>query len=150
MSAWHGDWANRQEPVYNSRGEVVGCVAADGGQWQAVSLDGRQQVACGTRRQAEQTVLGWARGLTAVPRRPVAPSGPPEATVSLEQITGAMVAGAALVGALGAFFGGQETQGRANDQAEELRRQNEALRAQNELLKAALGRLGPAPLAKRK
>ena len=42
MSAWHGDWANRQEPVYNRRGEVVGCVAADGANWVAVSLDGRQ------------------------------------------------------------------------------------------------------------
>lgn len=149
MSTWHGDPANRQQEVYNSRGQVVGGIAFDGGNWLAVSLDGRRQETCRTRREAEQTVLGWDRGIASMQRRPAAPSAPQAATVSLEQVTGALVAGAALMGAIGAFLGQQE-QPRGNDQADELRRQNEALREQNELLKAALGRLGPAPLARRK
>ena len=155
MSTWHGDWANRQEPVYNTSGAVVGCVAQDGPNWVAASQDGRQVSTWSTRRQAEQEVLRVARAMQVQQHHPAATRMAPLAAqqpevVSLEQMAGAFVAGAALLGALGAFLGGQEQPATANDQAEELRKQNEELRRQNELLRQALNGMGPQGLARRK
>jgi len=130
MSTWHGDWANRQEPVYNTEGAVVGCVAADGPSWVAASQDGRQVSTWSTRRQAEQEVQRVSRAMQVQ-------------QVSLEQM-----AGAALLGALGAFLGGQEQSAKA-DQAEELRKQNDLLRRQNDLLRQALNMVPPG-LVRRK
>jgi len=130
MSTWHGDWANRQEPVYNAAGAVVGCVAADGHSWVAASQDGRQVSIWSTRRQAEQEVLRLARAMQVQ-------------QVSLEQM-----AGAALLGALEAFLAGQEQSAKA-DQAEELRKQNEELRRQNDRLRQALNMV-PQRLVRRK
>jgi hypothetical protein len=151
MSIWHGDWANRQEPVYGRDGEVVGCVAANGPHWVATDLDGRQVTTWSTRRQAEQEVLRVARANQVQQHHParhqLAPRSAPQADVSLDQVAGAMAAGAALLGALGAFIGGQQGQ---PGQADELRRQNDELRQQNELLRQALNQVGPKGLARRK
>ncbi len=153
MSTWHGDWANRQEPVYNTSGAVVGCVAQDGPNWVAASWDGKLVTRWSTRRQAEMEVLRVAKYTEAQhhpSRRLAAPVVAQQPDVSLEQMAGAFVAGAALLGAMGAFFGVQEQPAKASDQAEDLRRQNEELRRQNDLLRQALNGMGPQGLARRK
>lgn len=154
MSTWHGDWANRQEPVYNAAGAVVGVVAENGPNWMAADVDGRWSSTWATRRQAEQEVRRVARAMQVQQHHPAAarpaPMAAQQADVSLEQMTGAVLAGAALLGGLAALLGGQEQPARASDQADELRRQNDELRRQNELLRQALNQVGPKGLARRK
>jgi hypothetical protein len=149
MSTWHGDWANRQEPVYNAAGAVVGVVAENGPHWVAASQDGRQVTTWSTRRQAEQEVLRVARAKQVQQHHPLAPSAALGADVGLDQVAQTLAAGAALLGVLGAFMGGQE-QPRGFDQADELRKQNEELRRQNDMLRQALGQAGPKGIVRRK
>lgn len=155
MSGYYGDWANRQEPVYDTQGQMAGVVAPNGPNWVAASLDGRQVSSWSTRRQAELEVLRVARALQVQQHHPAAPrraaQAPQQPDVSLEQVAGAFVAGATFLGALGAFFGSQEQQSaKANDQADELRRQNDELRRQNDLLRQALSGMGPQGITKRR
>jgi lipopolysaccharide export LptBFGC system permease protein LptF len=82
-----------------------------------------------------------------VARRPQ--QAPQQAEVSFDQVVGAVAAGAALLAGLGALFGDQG-QPRANDAADELRRQNDELRRQNDLLRQALGGLGNQGITKRR
>lgn len=164
MSTWHGDWANRQEPVYGRDGEVVGAVVYDHqrGTYRGVGANGQSLCEYGTRMEAER----WVRGSAGRQQSPVryqqqaparhqqqgpmtyqqAPGGYQQPDVSLEQVTGALIAGATFLGALGAVLG-MDAQAEArtqaqNNQAEELRRQNELLRQQNEMLAKAIDRMG--------
>lgn len=156
MSKWHGDWGRAQELVYGRDGGFVGTVVWD--PWQQCWRASGERSEVGTyptRGAAEQALrqLAGQRRQGTLNGPVAAPSGAQGGDVTLDQVAGALAAGAALVGGLVKLFGmGEEPQPapvRPDPAAEELRQQNEMLRQQNEMLKEALGRLGPKDLARR-
>lgn len=151
MNYGYGDLGNRQEPVYNSRGEQVGLVVLDGSQWRGCSVDGRRHWEGGSRREVEQAILTWDRqGLGGQARRPVVVTSSPQPDVNLDQVVSAVAMGAALVGGLVALLGANEQPRPATGEAEALRQQNALLQQQNAMLRQALGQLGPKDIVKRK
>lgn len=146
------DWGLSQEPVYGQDGTVVGAVVYDEwrGCWRGISLDGgRQTVDQPSRAAAERVVRSWMpRG--GMPAGQVAARGGQVAELGLDQVVGAVVAGAALFGGLAALLGADQQPARGDDQVAELRRQNDELRRQNDMLRQALGGLGQQGITKRR
>lgn len=142
------DWGLSQEPVYGQDGTVVGAVVYDEwrGCWRGISLDGnRQTVDQPSRPAAERVVRSWMpRG--GMPANQVATQQP---DLGLDQVVGAVLGGAALLGGLAALLGADQPSARGDGQVDELRRQNDELRRQNDLLRQALGGLGPQNITRR-
>jgi hypothetical protein len=138
------EWCAQQEPVYSHGGALVGYVVPSvGGTWSATDVAGHHAAnGCRSRAEAIARVQGWAREL-ATSRGSLGAA--PASTVSPEQVTGMLMAGAALVGALGALMGSSGDQVASPQASDDLRQQNELLRQQNELLRQAL--LGKQPQA---
>lgn len=139
------DLGRQQEPVYGKDGQVIGAVVFNRFKqcWEACT-DGPMVGPFRSRAEADnyvrRTVSSPAdqRSLQASRQAAQLPQAP---QLNPNDIIGAVVAGAALLGALSSFFGEQTS---ASSQQSELEKQNELLRQQNELLKQALAGQQPS------
>lgn len=149
---FQSDFGRRQESVYGRDGGFIGTVVYDSIKqgWQAFGDKGL--VGPFPSREEAERYLRRAAKQSAAPNTPQgAPQryvGPHPGSMDTGELIGAVLAGAALLGALSGFFA-DEQPGRS--QQSDLAQQNELLRQQNELLKQALAgqQASPGTIVKR-